>query len=65
MEPWQLRVFEERTALDARRIEIESFISSSVFQSITEKEQNLLVAQSHAMMAYSHVLTKRIGTFND
>lgn len=63
LQDWQVRVFQERAELEERRAGIDAFIVSEVFQVITELEQDLLLAQAQAMMDYSHVLTKRIGTF--
>lgn len=54
LQAWQLRVIQERAELEER---------SETFQLISETEQDLLFAQAQAMMDYSHVLTRRIGTF--
>ena len=63
LEAWQLRVIQERAELEERCAGIDAFITSETFQLITELEQDLLLAQAQAMMEYSHILTKRIGTF--
>lgn len=63
LQTWQLRVIQERAELEERCAGIDAFITSETFQLISEKEQDLLFAQAQAMMDYSHVLTRRIGTF--
>ena len=65
LQAWQLRVIQERAELEERRAGVDAFIVTEAFQTISEKEQNLLLAQAQAMMDYSHVLTKRIGTFQE
>lgn len=60
---WQARVLQERAELEERRTGIEAFIASDAFHRISLVEQDLLLAQAQAMMVYSHILTKRVGTF--
>ena len=63
LQDWQERVLQERAELEERCAGIDAFITSDTFQRISLVEQDLLFAQAQAMMDYSHILTKRIGTF--
>ena len=63
LQDWQERVLQERAELEERRAGIDAFITSDTFLRISLVEQDLLFAQAQAMMDYSHVLTRRIGTF--
>ena len=63
LQDWQERVLQERAELEERCAGIDAFITSDTFLRISLVEQDLLFAQAQAMMDYSHILTKRIGTF--
>ncbi len=63
LQDWQERVLQERAELEERCAGIDAFITSDTFLRISLVEQDLLFAQAQAMMDYSHVLTRRIGTF--
>lgn len=64
MEPYQLRVIEERDALEEKTQALYAFISSKFFTSdLTEENQELLKEQYYAMKVYLSILDRRIKLF--
>jgi hypothetical protein len=60
----QLRVIEERAALDSKLGALADFIeSSSVFQSLPLNEKRRLSLQRELMTRYSRILSERIDNF--
>jgi len=62
-QPHQQRVIDEKGELDQRRKKLESFYSTSLFHSLPESEQSLLLRQGVAMRNYSEILGERIAAF--
>lgn len=63
-QPHELRVIEERAALDIKIKALNEFISSSpIFVKIHHIDQGLLLEQYNHMVHYSWVLKKRIERF--
>jgi hypothetical protein len=63
MEPWQQRVVDEQTALADRLVKLENFIGTLLFNSLTEADQKLLLAQKEAMTVYWDILSARIASW--
>ena len=63
MQPHQQRVVDEKAELDSRIEKLNTFITSEKIQSVSEREQFLLGAQSVAMQRYSEILGERIANF--
>lgn len=63
MEDYKLRVIQEKDALDIKIQHLNKFIVSSIFDTISIKDQNLLRKQHALMVQYSDVLAERIARF--
>ncbi len=61
--PHQLRVVEEKTALDEKLYKLAAFANTPTFAALDKAEQDRLVRQSYAMRSYSEVLAERIAAF--
>ena len=62
-QPYQLRVFEERTALNLKLDSLADFIKGDVYKSLPADEQERLNRQFGLMSDYSRVLSERIAKF--
>lgn len=63
MEPYQQRIVEEKTELDAKMDKLTAFIDTPSFTGLPVMQQELLVEQLHHMGNYTAVLEKRIRLF--
>lgn len=64
LEPYQLRVIEERDQLQEKLSKLNAFLVSSKFYVvIDEQEQILLTRQASAMQEYLDILISRIERF--
>ncbi len=63
MEDYQLRVVEEKSALDEKLQKLELFIGSDVYNGLSPDDQWLLISQRVHMKNYSDVLGHRIAAF--
>ena len=63
LQPHQQRVVEERTELIEKITKLHAFFNTEIFDSLQEKDQNLLEKQVQLMMNYSDVLLERINRF--
>lgn len=63
MEDWQKRVVEERDGLAARIGRLQQFMQRDTFSTVSAEDRRLLQAQYGLMVAYEHVLNKRIARF--
>lgn len=63
MEAYQLRVVEEKTALDEKRSKLVDFLMSDKFKELDKHSQALLSLQADAMNTYSAILSYRILSF--
>ena len=61
--PHQLRVIEERQALDEKRQKLASFIGGELYRNLPKMEQSRLNRQLEAMTLYSSILIERIAAF--
>lgn len=60
---YQLRVLNEKAALDELLFKLNSFLESDGITKIPAPEQVRLARQSSAMLAYSQILGERIQAF--
>lgn len=66
LELHQLRVIEEKTALDDKLSKLTTFITSApVFETLHILEKQRLREQQYHMVQYSDVLRRRIEAFNE
>lgn len=63
MEPYQQRVIDEKTELDAKREKLKVFMNSEAFRGLPFEERNRLMDQANIMKDYSIILDERIGAF--
>lgn len=63
MEDYQLRVVQEKEALDDKREKLSLFFNNQVFAKLDLAEQGRLQRQKIAMDAYSFALGQRIEHF--
>ena len=64
MQPYQLRVVQEKTELDTKIQALTAFANSGVFdQTVPEAEQRRMLRQLVAMQDYSRILGERIDAF--
>ena len=64
MEPFKLRVLKEAEDLEDRCGALNAFLTTKYFsQELPAQEQELLIAQHHAMRVYLHILNQRIALF--
>jgi hypothetical protein len=64
MEPYQQRVVDEKTELDAKREKLTAFIQNGdVFNYLPDDEQRRLERQDRCMTEYSNILGERIANF--
>lgn len=63
MQPHQQRAIDEKAALDQKLSDLLEFSKTPEFDALDEDEQNGLVHQSVAMVAYSKALSDRINAF--
>ena len=61
--PHQLRVIEERQALDEKRQKLTAFIGGEIYRKLDGMEQSRLNRQLEAMTLYSNILVERIAAF--
>lgn len=61
MEDFKKRLVVERDELDDKIAKLESFIGSTRFENLDERNRKLLVAQRDAMREYSTILNVRIS----
>jgi len=62
MLPFQLRVIEEKSELDARLDRLQKFLAGSV-GTVPAEERSRLREQARVMYEYSHILGRRIAAF--
>lgn len=60
-ESWRDRLTTEQLELSVRVNRLMSFASSPLFAGLTESQQQLLREQLQHMLAYQHVLVRRIA----
>jgi len=58
--PWQIRLFEEREALDHKIYKLESFLGSSASEELLPDQIELLSTQLDVMQEYSFILSTRL-----
>ncbi len=65
MEAYQERVISEMKDLSEKLTKLNTFIDGGgdTFAAINQKERERLIAQSHAMSLYFHILKQRIEAF--
>lgn len=65
LQPYQQRVVDEKTELDARLMKLRAFCAThnDTFDSLPTEEKQRLTEQEGHMAAYSAVLGRRIGAF--
>lgn len=64
MQDYQLRVIEEKTALDEKIVKLKDFIRSNpAFESLQQGEKSMMEYQLHVMKEYSRALEYRIHNF--
>jgi hypothetical protein len=61
--PHQLRVIEERQALDEKRQKLTAFIGGELYRKLDSVEQSRLNRQLESMTLYSNILVERIAAF--
>lgn len=61
---YQQRVVIEREEIDTKLEKLLQFLNSETFNSLNEKDQELLKRQAIIMGDYSSVLAERISLFN-
>ena len=61
MEDFKKRLLIEKEELDDKRIKLRSFLQTDNFNSLDDKNRNLLIKQFKIMTEYSNILKKRIG----
>lgn len=64
MQPFQQRVVDEKTELDAKLDKLRPFLTSEMFKGLPFDEQRRMLKQSVLMEYYSEVLGERIAAFN-
>ncbi len=64
MEPFQLRVIDEKTELDEKIGRLKPFTVSDLFRSLPADEQQRMLRQQVLMELYSEVLGQRIAAFS-
>lgn len=64
MQPYQQRVVDEKTELDAKLEKLAAFIQSDAFRMLNVHEADLLKEQHMAMKCYSRILAERIAAFS-
>lgn len=64
LQPYQQRVVDEKTELDAKREKLGEFKNTGLFASLPWQEQERLNTQAHVMTLYSAVLGERIAAFS-
>lgn len=63
MKEWQIRVVDERIALQVKINALYSFLDGESFEMLDKEDKKLLEAQAKAMEAYSKCLESRIKRF--
>jgi len=63
LKPHQVRVIEERQALNDKLEKLEEFLKTTIFEGLDSEEQKRLVQQSILMARYSDALSERIKAF--
>lgn len=63
LQPFQQRVVEEKTELDAKLAKLTTFFDTPVFLQLDIAEQHRLTYQKTAMTEYSRILGQRIAAF--
>lgn len=61
--PYQERVLDEKSELDEKLMNLQSFILSDKFMAVDQEEKRRLNRQEQAMTEYSIVLAERIDSF--
>ena len=61
MEDFKKRLLIEKEELDNKRIKLRNFLQTDNFNSLDDKNRNLLIKQFKVMTEYSNILKKRIG----
>lgn len=59
--PYRVRVRDELTALNEKRVALDAFRESAEHAKIPKHEQDLLLSQAAAMRYYAESLTRRLG----
>jgi hypothetical protein len=63
LEDWQIRVIDERTALDDKILKLGMFLNSVEYGELLSLDRELLRSQHEIMGLYTDVLGKRIERF--
>lgn len=63
LQPFQLRVIDEKNQLDEKRSALDKFFESLVFSGLAIEEQGRLKEQARVMKVYSDILGERITNF--
>jgi hypothetical protein len=63
MEDWQVRVYEEKAALELKLGKLRMFFRTERFRTLDHVDQELLKQQSFAMKEYADILQKRVDLF--
>jgi hypothetical protein len=63
LQPFQIRVVEERNALDEKLTKLNTFIVGDKFMDLPDEERLRLRRQASAMEEYSKILGDRIAAF--
>ena len=63
MQHYQQQVVKQQVDLDKKIVQLDFFISGSIFTSLHADEQNRLKLQAEAMQEYSDILGERIEEF--
>lgn len=61
--PHQQRVVDERQELETKICALSTFLEGVVFSTLSQDEQDRLIAQVYIMQAYSSILQSRIKNF--
>ena len=65
MKAFQKRVIAEKKLLDLKRIKLDEFIQSDLFQQLPQDEQFRMLMQVDVMNMYSDILAERIRHFKE
>jgi hypothetical protein len=62
-EPYQARVYEERSQLAERWTKLTRFLETATFSELVIDEQRRMIQQQHIMSIYLQILNARIKAF--
>ena len=60
MEPFEQRLIDELIELRKKRVKLDAFTGTEIFNSLSQTQRELLHAQAGAMFAYEQILKLRL-----